>query len=366
MATKTAIKSEKAITYVGKEVFIGIDVHRKTYVVTVVSDSEVVQKCSMLGVPVKLVEYIGKRFVGARVKTAYEAGFSGFTLHRTLEAAGIESIVVNAASIEISARDKVKTDKRDSLKIATQLSQGRLKGIRIPSEKEELGRLLTRTREQLMKHRTMHMNEIRMKLLQFGQMPIENDKALNLKDVQLWIDADNFPAELKQVISMLVESWKQLDEQIKVVRAGLVKQAQSDPLEEVYRSVFGIGPLGARVLSSELGDMKQFRNERQLFSFSGMTPTEHSSGDKVCRGHISRQGSPRIRKTMTEAAWVAIRHDAALRAVYTRIAQKAGGKRAIIAVARKLLGRIRALFVSGELYVVGRGMEQAVTESVAA
>ena len=73
--------------------------------------------------------FLRKYFPGAQIKTAYEAGFSGFVLHRYLTQNGVENIVVNAASIEVASRDRVKTDKRDAVKIAKQLSSGFLKGI---------------------------------------------------------------------------------------------------------------------------------------------------------------------------------------------------------------------------------------------
>jgi transposase len=340
------------VSYSGKEVFVGIDVHRKEYAVSVVCEDELVMRYRIAGVPGLLIESIKRRFNGAKIKSAYEAGFSGFVLHRELIAAGIENILVNAASIEINARDRVKTDKRDSQKIAVQLSKGSLRGIRIPSVEEEQARVVTRTREQLIKHRSSYMIEIRMKLHQFGLLPISYDTPLTLKAVEQWLAEPKFPELLKVAICTLVSGWKGINEQLKVLKAQLEKQAENDPREAVYRSVPGIGPLGARVLSNELGDMSQFANERQLFSFSGMTPTEFSTGEKTHRGHISRQGSPRLRKTLVEAAWVAIRYDPALRAVYERIAKKSGGKRAIIGVARRLLGRIRHLFLNKELYVL--------------
>ena len=96
------------------------------------------------------------------------AGDSGFWLRRTpldgaLEAAGIKCLVVHAASIEVSSRDRVKTDKRDSLKIAQQLAAGRLRSIRVPSIEQEQRRLLTRTREQSMRKKRRVMVQIRMR-----------------------------------------------------------------------------------------------------------------------------------------------------------------------------------------------------------
>jgi transposase len=124
-------------------------------------------------------------------------------------------------------------------------------------------------------------------------------------------------------------------------------------VEKIYRSVPGIGPISSRVLSNELGDLQRFSNERRLFSFTGLTPSEHSSGESVHKGHISRQGSSRIRKYLIEIAWRAIEKDPALKEIFERIAKTRGKKRAIVAIARKLIGRIRACFHQGSLYQLG-------------
>ena len=142
-------KDMKELSYFGKDVFIGIDVHKKTYVVVARVEGEVVKKWTTAAPPQALAQQLLKYFAGANIKTAYEAGFSGFVLHRELEKNGIHNLVVNAAGIEIAANDRVKTDKRDALKLASLLEVNRLKGIRVPSELEETRRMLSRTRQQL-------------------------------------------------------------------------------------------------------------------------------------------------------------------------------------------------------------------------
>jgi transposase len=151
----------KAISYVGKEAFIGIDVHKKTYAVVARVEGEVVKKWTTAASPQALSLQLLKYFDGATIHTAYEAGFSGFVLHRELEKNGIQNLVINAAGIEVAVNDRVKTDKRDALKLATLLEAKRLKGIRIPSEAEEAHRLLSRTRQQLVEDRTGVKNKIR-------------------------------------------------------------------------------------------------------------------------------------------------------------------------------------------------------------
>lgn len=241
------------------------------------------------------------------MRTCYEAGYSGFWLHRELEAAGIQNIVVHAASIEVAANDRVKTDKRDSLKLATQLAAGRLKGIRVPSLEEEYRRLLPRTRDQISRAIRRVQNQIRMRLHQFGLVPEDFNRVLRVKDAEAFLE--KFEGDLKFSLERLLEQWECLLEQRRALEKRMREQAKEDPLEALYRSVPGIGVLTARVLSTELGDMSQFPNIRALYSFTGLTPSESSSGEKVQRGHISRQGSPRLRYMLIEASWKAVRKD---------------------------------------------------------
>jgi transposase len=99
--------------------------------------------------------------------------------------------------------------------------------------------------------------------------------------------------------------------------------------------------------------MTRFANERALFSYTGLTPSEYSSGASVRRGHISRQGASRLRHVLVELAWRALPRDAALTAIFDRIAAPRGKQRAIVAIARRLIGRIRACFRHGTTYAVG-------------
>lgn len=114
--------------------------------------------------------------------------------------------------------------------------------------------------------------------------------------------------------------------------------------EATYQSVPGVGFISARVLSNELGDLSQFANERQLFSYTGLTPAEYSSGETTRRGSITKQSNTHLRSILIEIAWRAIGKDPSLAAFFERIKLRGGSKRAIVAVARKLIGRIRAAF----------------------
>lgn len=338
--------------YTGKTIFVGIDVHKRTYALSVVCDGALVKRDVMPAYPERVVFYLKKYFTGARIKSAYEAGFSGFGLHRHLLENGIENIVVHAAAIEVSARDRVKTDKRDSTKIAVQLGANRLKGIFVPSKQMEDRRELTRHRDMLVKERTRTAVRLKQKANYYGLIgPLDAQIVCKSWIKELLEQEMDFG--LRYVIEELVDQWQTFNEKIKKVDDLLARQALEDnEAELVYRSVKGVGKTAARVLANELGDMSHFRSERALFSYTGLTPSEYSSGEHVRKGHISKQGKPILRSILNQCSWVAIRYDPELRDIYDRIAARAGGKRAIVAVSRRLIGRLRACFKKGELYKI--------------
>ena len=156
---------------------------------------------------------------------------------------------------------------------------------------------------------------------------------------------------LKFALSHYCSLWLHVNGKITEIDGEIAIQAGKDgPTEMMYRSVPGIGPTSARVLANELGDMSQFNNERRLFSYMGLTPSEHSSGEHIRQGHITRQGRPLLRKILIQVAWKAIKLDNSLKSNYEQLSKRVGGRKAIVGIARKIIGRIRACFRTGELY----------------
>lgn len=337
--------------YTRKTIYMGIDVHKKTYAVTTICDKEVVKKDTLPAYPEYLVKYIKKYFAGADVNTVYEAGFSGFYLHRILLANKINNIIVHPASIETAAKNRVKTDKKDSLKLAKQLSDGDLHGINVPSIKRECYRSITRIRDSIVENRKRTGNQIKGLLYMHGLIdPMDTRKAS-----KTWIkslESLEMPEDIRYCINLYAQMWLGFDDKLKTILKRLHEQSEQDKvLDIIYRAVPGIGALSSRILANELEDMKHFRNEKALFSYTGLTPSEHSSGEHKRLGRISRQGKPVLRKILVQVAWRAIKYDTRLAEVFKRISERAGKKRAIIGVARRLIGIVRSNFMSGELYM---------------
>ncbi len=335
-----------------KKIFVGIYVNKNTNAVTFLATDINKKRATMSASPKALISFLKNNYPESQIFSAYEAGFSGFYLHRKLLESGIKNIEVNPASIEVSANKRVKTDKKDSYKLAEHLSLGRLNGIQIPSLEQEYKRLLSRTREQLLIQRVRIGNQIKNKLFQFGYIDFSEDKVMSKKYISALTSLEII-GELKIVIDCLSNTWLHLYDQIKYLENELKKQAKNEPdIELVYRSVPGIGEISARIFANELGDMSQFKNEKSLFSFVGLTPTEYSSGENIRQGNISRQGHSRLRKTLVECAWVTISKDPEMEDTFNKIAVKRGKKRAIVAIARRLIGKIRACFKSKSIYKI--------------
>ena len=345
--------TDQCLSYVGHHVYVGIDVHKDTYSVTCLHNKRIVKTATVQADPAGLAASLPRWFPGATLSSVYEAGFSAFVLHRALSKAGIRNLVVNPASVAVAANDKVKTDRRDSKKRALDLADGRLRGIYIPTEEEELARLLPRTRAQIVAHRATIARQLKAKLHQFGLIAPGSRRLIShryLREIDTW----ELPVELRLSLSWLAEQWRFATRQLLDLRRRLREQAQAQQeLEQVYRSVPGIGAVAARPLATELGDLSRFANERALFSYTGLTPSEYASGATVRRGRISRQGSSRVRHVLVEIAWRTVPRDPVLQEIFERIAATRGKQRAIVAIARRLVGRIRACFRQGTMYAVG-------------
>jgi transposase len=352
--------------YTGKVVYMGMDVHKKTYVCVSVCDGEVVKKDAMPANPDILISYIQNTFPNAKVFTAYEAGFSGFHLHRKLMERGIENKVIHPGSLEVASRDRVKTDKRDAKKIAIQLAAGRLRSIYIPTLEQEAKRSVTRLRDNVVKLR--HKVGQKFKSLLFTQGLIEGGDETVIG--KRWLKAKLaeakavLPFELNYTLNFYAEQWLQFTADLDKIKKDLLamQSEKEHALVSIYKSAPGVGDITALKLKNELGDMQQFANEKQLFSYVGFTPVEYSSGEHVRQGHMSRQGRSVLRHIFVESAWIAIQKDPQLQKIYQKTADTRGKKRAIVGIARRLAGRLRSCVSSGTFYTVEYEKNKLVSE----
>lgn len=326
-----------------KQIYLGMDVHKKTYSVTAVSEGVIVKRACMPADPLVLLKFIRNHFPCDSVKSVYEAGFSGLGLHRFLIENGVDNIVVHAASIEVAANARSKTDKRDSKKMAEQLSAGRLKCNHIPSPQREEWRAVTRLRDSFVKEKTRIACKIKSLMFYFGLIPHNQVKRISRKLIYEMMNS-KIDGDIGYCLREYFQAWIYIDDTIKRVEKRLIIQAKQDSfIGDVYQNISGVGLISARILANELGDMLHFNNEKALYCFTGLTPKEESSGENIHLGNITHQGNPMIRQILVQNAWRAIRKDKELAEIFERISKNAGRKKAILGIARRMLGHARAI-----------------------
>lgn len=350
--------------YTGKKIYMGIDVHKKTYACVSVCDGEIVKKDTMPAEPSILISYVRNTFSAGELTTAYEAGFSGFHLHRQLIKAGIKNLVVHPGSIEVASRDRVKTDKRDAKKIAVQLAAGRLRCIYIPTLEQEAKRSTTRLRDNVVRLRHKVGQKFKSLLFTQGLIKSDDDTVISkgwLKKKLIEVK-QSLPFEFYYTLEHYAGQWIRFTDDLGKLKKDLLgmQSEKEQALLSIYKSTPGVGDITALKLKDELGDMQQFSNEKQLFNYLGFTPVEYSSGEQVRQGHISRQGRSVLRHMFIECAWVAIKKDPHLMEIYQRTAKTRGGKRAIVGIARRLAGRLRSCVRLGTFYEVKPLSDSAV------
>jgi transposase len=352
---KGEVQNKKVLVR-GKEVFIGVDVHKESWYVTARAEGEEVFHG---GIPSQyhVIRKLLDRFKDCKIRVAYEAGPCGFWLYDRLTEDGIESIVVPPSLIPIESGNKVKTDKRDSRKLARLLENNMLKRVYVLNEEDRVDRELLRTRRQIVEHRNDVARQIKSKLLFYGiRSPFAPRYGWGQNDLQ-WLKGIKLPREsLKACFESLIEVYEYLTNQLIHMNQRIKELSQSLKYRQRLKLLCSIPGVGAWIgmeILVELPEMERFKSGDELASYIGLTPSEYSTGQYVRQGRITRCGNKRVRTCAVEGSWIWITKDPLMRLRYNKLKAMKGAKRAIIAIARKLIIRIRRILLNKEPYIVG-------------
>jgi transposase len=342
----------KKLSVSGEELFVGIDLHKRKWHVTIRTVDVELFSGSIPGTWTALHRLLG-RYKGNKVHGVYEAGYFGFWLYDQLAGYGADCIVTPPSLMPMEYGNRVKTDRRDSKKLAHLLAKGLLKRVWIPSEEERYHRQVPRRRRQLIGDRVRTQNRIKSELTFYGiDIPAPRGKWTqiyfdNLRRVRFrnrW---------MQQSYNRLLEQYEFLSELIDKQTQSL-KDLAKTPLYcdrvKILTSIPGVGVITAMEILLELQDVARFRRADQLAAYVGLTPSQYTSADKVRMGRITGIGKNSVRVALVEAAWWLIRKDKAMRNKYEKIKARAGAKRAIVAVARNLLLRMRRMLLDNSPY----------------
>jgi transposase len=336
-------------------IFVRIDLHKRRWHMTV-RDADV--ELFSGGIPGRWESLLRllQRYEGHRIQAVYEAGYFGFWLYDCLTEHGVECIVTPPSLVPQEYGNRVKTDRRDSRKLAYLLSKGMLKRVWVPSEEERYHRQVVRRRRQLIGDRARTQHRIKSELRFYG---IEFPET---KGAWSGIYFENFCRSrfgnrwIQQSFNRLLETYAFLSKQIEK-QTKLLRELAQDPLYrdrvKILMSVPGIGLIMAMELLVELQDVGPFRRADELAAYVGLTPSQYSTADKVRMGRITKAGKGRLRGNLVESSWRLIAIDKAMRERYERIKVRSGGKRAIVAIARMLLLRVRRMLRDDRPYALG-------------
>ena len=347
-------------------IFVSMELSRSTWLITSLSPGggEKMSKHSVPAVDVctlltrfsvlkqKAFARTGKSFP---IIVIQEAGLDGFWIHRVLQNEGIESHVVDPASIATSRRRRrAKTDRIDGealLRTLLAYKRGEPRVcamVKAPAPEEEDRRRLCRERKVLIAERVEHINRIKGLLFSqgvSGYEPLRRDRRRRLDELRTG-DGRPLPMHLKVQISRELDRLELLLEQIKAVEAErdalLAAQQVAAPAPvAMLLDIKGVGPEFAAILWLE-GLFRHFDNRRQIASYAGLAPTPWQSGSVDREQGVSKAGNPRLRTTLIQLAWLWLRHQpqSALALWFEERVRRNGGrlkKTAIVALARKLL-----------------------------
>lgn len=354
------IQITKKKEFHGEEIYVGIDVHKKQWAVTVRSKllehKTFVQKSDskVLG------NYLKKNFPGAVYKSVYEAGFCGYSVHRLLLNEGIENIIINPADVPSTNKErKSKQDKIDSRKLCRALADGVLVGNYVPGEEEAELKETVRQIKILTNDLTRYKNRIKSKLEKNGiQIPEDYESSSKgwAKRFIVWLETVELKTELGTMgLRLYIEGFKQLKELRKKLRKSVEAYVERVYEKDIslLRSIPGIGTTAAIMILSELGDTSRFSSFERLSSFVGLIPNTYSSGEKERTGRMTKRKNKYLQPVLVQCAWKAAGCDPALMSVYGELKKRMTSSRAIVKITRKLLSRIRHVLLTKEPYVLG-------------
>lgn len=289
--------------------FIGLDVHADTIAVAVAEPEGEVRSYGVIPNRLESVrKLIGKLGPAKEIKACYEAGPTGYVLYWQLTQLGVACQVIAPSLVPVKAGDRVKTDRRDAEKLARCYRAGELTPVWVPDAAQEALRDLVRAREAAKKDQLKARHRLGKFLLRHGRRP-EGIKSWTKRHLE-WIGThvhfdqpaleatlQDYLDEVKHVAERIVKLEKAIDE--------AVRQAPAEirAVVEALQALRGVAQTTAATIVSELGSLSRFESPRQLMGYSGLVAREHSSGNKIQRGSITKTGNAHLRRVVVEAAW---------------------------------------------------------------
>src|SRR5712664_4100451 len=289
--------------------FIGLDVHKETIAVAYVAEEREAEVLFLGTIGTrqgdidKLIRKLQAK--GKTLHLVYEAGPCGYWLYRCLTKKALKCWVVAPSQIPKKAGDRVKTDRRDAVQLARLLRSGDLTPVYVPAVEDEAIRDLVRAREDALKD--LKVAKVRLKAFLLRQDLRYEGRATWGPAHLRWLAEVVCPTPAQQLVFQeYVRAVSEQTVRLQRLEAELPALVQSWrwlPVVEAIQALRGVQFIAAVTLIAELGDLTRFENPRQLMSYLGLTPSEHTSGERRRQGAITKTGNWHARRALIEGAW---------------------------------------------------------------
>ena len=287
---------------------VGMDVHKNSISIALAATdgSKEVRSYSKIGGTMTALDVLVRTLVSRNIKPrfVYEAGPCGFEIYRHLTKKGFACKVIAPSLTPRKAGDRIKNDTRDAVTLARLERAGELTEVIVPSEEDEAMRDLTRARQDAVKAQTTARQQLKSFLLRHGKRcpGTDNWGESHMK----WIRGISLELPAKatvlddyiDTVMTCTDRVKKLDDEIERLLPGW----KMEPVARALQAMRGIGPVNAATIAAETGDMMRFPSPKQYMAYIGIIPSEHSTGDKIHRGKITKTGNSHLRFALIEAA----------------------------------------------------------------
>jgi len=350
------------LDFKGQNIFVGIDVHLKSWTVTILTEELTHKTFTQPACAETLCNYLTRNFPGGDYNSVYEAGFSGFWAHYKLKGMGINNIVTNPADVPTSQKEHLqKDDPTDSRKLARSLRNNELKAIFVPNPATLEDRSLVRMRATLVKDMTRFKQRIKSFLYFYGiSYPPQFEKSgthwskrfMKWLEEEISLQHESGIQALKILVQEAEQQRKLLLEVLKKIRL-LSRSEKYAKNIALLRTIPGIGLITAITFLVEIENIERFENTDHFAGFVGLVPNRHSSGTKTSDGEMTFRGQKTLKSLLVESSWIAARTDPALMMSYLGYVKRMEPNKAVIRIARKVLNRMYFVLKNKMEYVPG-------------
>ena len=337
--------------------FIGLDVHKETIAVAVAlpGRDEPQYRGEIAHEPKAIQKWLHRlsgEFDGALLLFCYEAGPCGYGLYRQLIVAGHDCQVVAPSLIPKKPGERIKTDRRDALKLARLLRAGDLTAVWVPDTEQEAMRDLTRARDDMKSQERKARQQLNAFVLRHGHHWPRGKTRWTSAHCN-WLESLRFEHDWQQIVLQeYIDAAKAATQRVADLTDQLMRALPGwslAPVVEALVALRGIDKLAATVVLAELGDISRFDSPKQLMAYLGLVPSEHSTGSRRRQGAITLTGNGHARRMLVECAW-SYRFPARQTMHLKRKAKAASAEAKAIAwrAQKRLCGRYRQLTQAGK------------------